>query len=399
MIKSEPNELHPELLSISALNPWFGNDSSSRLAMVGSHLGQFLVVKGTTQRLVQTGIEKEFGKYTFNIRMPADGEVLEIIDRYAPSIGHESIRENPQTLVIYEDIHTKEIGMVSLTGYCSNHQYFGFKYQAQDGLKHLHVGARIPKDTIFMDSPNIDEDGTYKYGVQANIALMTHPATSEDGVLICRDFLPKLGFKTFETRVVEWGSKQFALNLYGDKDHYKPFPDIGDCIRKDGVLMALRDYEPGLLAAVEQGVQDCQEVDYTFDSTIYANGPGGRIVDIRIHHDLANAQYSEVQMDSQPLKYDSARRIFYGKIVSFWRKMHKKRGEALQLTPELHRLVVEALSVVNEQADLDKTKKPKVAKLYRQTPLDDYRVEFVIEYDVVPNIGFKISDLHGTAPF
>lgn len=389
MAKPEPNELYPELMGVNGFNSFIGEDSASRAQMFSSHMAQFLVIKGSNQKVIQTGVEKEFGKYTFNVRMPVDGEILEIIERYPPTMGRDAIKENPQTIVIYENVHTKQIGMLSLTSYCSNHQYFGFQYQSAEGLKHLMPGAFIPKDTIFLDSPNIDKDGNYNYGIQANIAMMSHPATSEDGILISESFLPKLGFKIFETRVIEYGSKQFALNLYGDETRYKPFPDIGDYIASHGVVMALRDYEPGLLAPVEQSIKDCREIDYTFDTTVYANGPGGRVIDVRIHHDLYNSNFAEVNMDEQPQRYDEARRIFYNRIVTFYKKLHKKRGDALQLTPELHRLIVESLSVTTEQIN------QKVSKLYRQAPLDDYRIEIVIEYDITPGIGFKLTGTHG----
>lgn len=385
----EPNDLHVDLTSICSFNPFLRNNSSGRIQMMSSHLGQMLVINGSTERKIQTGAEREYGKYTFNVKMPVDGEIVEIIQRYPMSAGQNNIVENPQTIVIYEDVETKQLGMINLTNYCTNHQYFGFEYKAKEGYAKLAIGAFIAKDTVFLDSPNITNDGGYKYGIELNMALMSHPATSEDGILICEDILPKLKFKTYENRVVEWGNKKFALNLYGDATNYKPFPDIGDEIRADGILMALRSYEPEVLAAVEQSVKDTMDVDLNFDTTVYANGPGGRVIDIKIHHDLAKANYADVHMDKQAQKYDMARRHFYTRIVDMWKKFHKLRGDMLQITPELHRLVVEAISVTGEGGS------QRINKLYRKNPLDDYRVEFTIEYEITPDIGFKKTDLHG----
>lgn len=384
-----PNQLHGALLGNNALNPFHQHTSSNRGAMFTNHLGQMLVLNGATERRLQTGYEREFAKYTFSVSMPCNGLVLDLIERYRKTLGKDSIDENPQTILIYEDVDTKQIGMVSLVAHCSNHQYFGFRYKTADGYRRLRVGEMIAKDTVFLNSPSVTPDGGYKYGIEANIAYMTHPATSEDGVLISRDFLPKLGFNTYETRVVEWGSKKFALNLYGDENNYKPFPDIGDRIRGDGVLMALRSYDPIELAVVEQSVKDTMRVDYTFDTTVYVNGPGGRVVDIRIHHDLSNYNCAEVHMDSQAQRYDAGRRQYYKRIVDMWKKLYKMRGESLQITPEFSRMVVEAQSVVSEGIG------QRVSKIYRQEPLDDYRVEFVVEYDIEPGIGFKITDCVG----
>lgn len=383
------NDLHIDLQSICSLNPWLQHDSSGRVYMTSSHLGQMLVVNGATERMCQTGSEREYGKYTFNVKMPCNGEIIEVIQRYPETIGIDTIHGNPQTIVIYEDTQTKELGMFSLTDHCSNHQYFGYKFKEKEGMQKLARGASIAKDTMFLDSPNVTDDGGYKYGVELQMALMTHPASSEDGILICEDVLPKFGIKTYEIRVVGWGSKKFALNTYGDTTNYKAFPDIGQRIRPDGIVMALRSYDPSLLAPIEQSVKTTMEVDLNFDTTVYANGPGGKVVDIKIHHDLNKMNCADVHMDRQAQKYDTARRHFYKRIVDVWRKFYKIRGDALLIKPELQRLVVEALSVVNEDS------KQRVSKLYRKEPLDDYRVEITIEYDVIPGIGFKNTDIHG----
>lgn len=389
MNKQQRNELNSKWLGVNSLNPFHIQDSSSRLQMLSQHLGQMLVLKGSTPRQQQTGMEREFGKYTYRVEMPCNGVILDIVERYPDTLSEDAIVANPQTIIVYEDTETKEIGIINLVDYCTNHQYFGFRYKGQKALSQLRVGAFIPKDTVFLDSPSVTDEGDYKYGVQANVAFMSHPACSEDGVAVSDAFLPSLGFKTFENRVVEWGKKRFALNLYGDDKHYKPFPDIGTVIRPDGLLMALRDYDPTELAVVEQSVNATKKVDFTFDTTFYANGAGGRVIDIRINHDIADHNCAVSHMDGQPQKYDAARRRFYKRLLDIYFSLRAKRGESLQITPEFHQLIVIAQSVISEGG------KQRITKLYRKAPLDTYRVEFVIEYDTVPSTGFKISDTHG----
>lgn len=386
---NQENEQHPELLSIISLNPFPGHDSSSRQAMVSSHLGQFLVTDASNQRTIQTGTEKEFGKYTFSVKMPVDAEIIDIINRYEPGIGYDSINQNPETLIIYEDVHTKEVGCLSMETFCSKHQYFGFKYKPTPALNKLRIGAYIPKGTVLLDSPNIDEDGNYNYGVQANVCLMTHPATSEDGIMVSRQFLDKMKFRVYETRVVEWGSKDFALNLYGDENNFKAYPDIGEYIADHGMLMALRSYDPDNLSPIGTSKFDARNIDHTFDEAVYVNGPGGKIIDVRVHHDLVNTNIAEVNTNKQTQKYDKQRRAYYQKIINTYNRLFRKRGQALQLTPEFHRLVFETIGVVNENVN------QKITKVFRQEPIDEYRIEFVIEYEVTGDIGFKITDIHG----
>ncbi|EKD89524.1 MAG: hypothetical protein ACD_33C00046G0005 [uncultured bacterium] len=394
MINKVPNQLHRELMGVSGLNPWAGHDSSSRVQMFSSHLSQALVINGSSERRCQTGMEREYGKYTFSIKVPGDAEkqggieIIKIIERYPAKIGVDAIKFNPQTIVIYEDVITKEIGMLTIPKYCSYHQYFGFEYKAKPALSEIRIGAFIPAGTILMDTPSITDNGGYKYGTECNMAFMSHPSVSEDGIMISEDVLKRFSFKTYENRVVEWGNKRFPLNLYGTAENYKPFPDIGDRIRPDGILMCLRSYDKEL-SIVEQSVNALQTPDLIFDKLTYAGGEGGRIIDIRIQHSTRyNQSGLGANMDAQADKYDIARRYFYQEIVNEYQRLKRARGENLRISPEFHRLIVEALAVIDADPQ-------HLMKLYRQTPLDDYRIEFVIEYDVTPTIGFKLTDCHG----
>lgn len=394
MRNNEPNEISRELLGVSGLNPWVGHVASPRIQMWGSHISQTLVVDGSTERYCQTGMEREYGKYTFSIKVPGDParndgiEIIKVLERYPNKIGYGSISLNPQTMVIYQDINSKEIGIINIPNYCSNHPYFGFNYKGTSALNEVRKGAFLAAGTILADSPNITPNGGYKYGIQCNMAFMTHPSVSEDSVMVSRSALKKLTYHTFEVRTVEWGSKSFALNLYGNENNHKPFPDIGEYIRDDGLLMCLRSYDKNL-AAVEQSINDVREPDFIFDKLTYAGGAGGRVIDIKIQRNIQNPNSDYTgPMDAQAEKYDMATRDFYSEIVKTYNILKKDYGDALRLTPEFHRTVVEALSMTDNEQH-------RISKLFRNTPIDDYRVEFVIEYTIVPGIGNKISDTHG----
>lgn len=393
---SEPNQLLRQLLGVCGLNPWKGANSASREQMFASHIGQTLVVKGATPRYCQTGMEREFGKYTWNVKMPHTGRVIKVIDRYRTSYSHDALisdaRENPQQVVIFERTDNKEIGVINLPKYCSQHQYFGFPYINRPARAKLTPDTEIQEGEVFLDSPSITADGDYKYGVQCNVAYMSIPGVAEDGIVISRDVLDRFSFKTYETRVVEWGTKRFPLNMHGDDRKYKPFPDIGEKVGDDGLLMVLRSYDESL-AVVEQSAAALRRPDFTFDKMTYVPA-GGRVVDIRVHHDSNNPHSGAPEgMDIQPLRYDKARRAFYQDILAEYNRLKSRHVQsAPRISPEFQRLVVEAISVVGRNSQ---SPSETIKKLYRQAPLDDWRVEFVLEYDVLPTIGFKLSDTFG----
>lgn len=387
--KYEPNQLFREFLSINGLNPYDGYDSSSRKQMFSSHLGQALVIKGATRRRIQTGMEREYAKYTFGVRMPEDGQVLKVIDRYPTANAFNAIRMNPQSVMIYEEYGTNRIGVLNMPRYCSYHQYFGFELKYDKNLKQqLRRGQAFAKDTVFAQTPNIDDNGDYTYGIQLNMCLMTHPAVSEDGVMICRDVLPRLAYKTYERRTVSFGTKRFPVNAYGSRTEYKPFPDIGDYIHESGLIMALRSYNKEL-APVDQSIDDLLEVDHFFDECTYSVPGKGRVVDIIIHHDENSLNpCTPLGMEAQAKKYDTATKQFFKAILGEYNDLRKSRKDNLELTPQMQSLVREAISVVGDH-------KEAIQKLNRQVPMDDWTITFVIEYENIPDVGNKMTDCHG----
>lgn len=394
------NEHFPETQSVLGLMAFPGATSASRKQMNANNLGQLVVVNGLSERHIQTGMEAaNLPDTTFAIKMPASGVITDVIHRYnSNKEGVDVIKENPQTVLVYRDDITGEYGMVNLVEHCSYHPYIGFKYVKKPAFFRIKVDEHFDKDEVFLDTPALTKENVYRYGVMANVAFMTHPATSEDGILINRAALEKFGFRTYERRVVEFGNDTYPLNLYctkfdenGQPLEYKIHPEIGEYIRDDGVLMATRSYDPKT-ALFEMSRHATTRIDGQFDKAVYVAGAGGRIVDIKVHHDRGtNRKGAPPSMEQQTMKYDDERRQFYSAVHDMNKRVEwqtNKQGVELNLSPELHRLCVEAISVIGS-AEL------QAQKVNKKVPLDDWTIEFVIEYINIPNIGNKFTDDYG----
>lgn len=393
-IANSKYQISADFLGACGLNFGHRHDSASRIQMYSNHLGQRLVIEGAEERNIQTVMERKFGKHTFNIQMPCDGEILAIIPRYRPSMGENAIGYNPEELVIYQEQtpgkSKRPIGCLVVPEFISMHQYFGYRLvPGRDHHKYVR-GALVKKGDVFYESTSVTNEGGYKLGVNAKTIYMTHPAVSEDGIAVRRGFLEQLRFRTYHTYVIEYGSNDFALNLYGDDKVYKPFPDIGEYIHANNVLGGTRSYRPDMLAVVEQSVDDTRQIDYFFDNLTYAAGAGGRVVDFKVQHDIsANGVMIDPVMDRQVLRYDAARREHFEKIMEQYRKLERDFGEYLEITPEFQAKVYEAMTTLMEGRG------PKIQKQHRKQPLDTFRVEITVEYITTPNIGFKLTDCHG----
>lgn len=391
----EPNELKPQLLSTLAINPFKQVNSASRDQMLSNHVGQRLTIEHGEERLCQSGNEAKFGMYTFGIKMPANGYVVKHIERYERTYD-AAIASSPESVVIFEREEDHVIDCLTLPRHSQQHPYFGFAYKTGPAMARLKPRNEIPEGMTFLDSPAINAHKGYEMARNLNVAFMSVPGVAEDGIVISESCAKMFAFRIYETRTIECGSKAFPVALYSHKDAdgkwvMKFFPDIGDEVRPDGALMALRTYDE-MLAPVEQSIEDLVEVDHFFDQVTYVGG-GGRVVDIKVHHTTNNPQPQLPEgMEQQMLKYDRARRVYYQSILDEWLRLKRERGAKLNVTPRFSKLVRDAISVVGSNSTAPNE---NIKMLYRQAPLDEWRLEFTVEYLVIPKKGAKLTDFHG----
>lgn len=380
------SQLRPELLSTGSLDFSAAEDSSARQEMIGSHLSQMLVIDGASLRRCNSGMERQFGTATFNVKFPVNGEIKAIIEKYPYTVGPDAIPMNPHTVILYEGIETAELSMLELPYYHSMHNHFGFRYKLTGAAERLSVGMPIPKGTILADSPNVDAHGNYMYGTELNVCFMSLPAIIEDGVLIAESVIKKLTATGFEKRSGSYGRKRFPLNLYGDSEHYKPFPDIGETIRADGLLFAFREYDE-LLGGVTMAEDCLREVDHAFDRRVFAV-PGAKVIDVTVRRgNQGNNARTPAGMELQAQKYYVRHRQFYDNIAHTVEAI--KRRSHVEVSPKLHRLMVEGLIFKNDVG------KSQGRQMYNLVELDEWRIDVTFEYRMRPNIGSKLSDVHG----
>lgn len=389
-----------ELLSIHALNPFSPNNSSSRSIMFSSHLSQALVVENGEEKIIQSGIEKQLGANTFNKKLENDSRILNVIKRY-DGIDSNSVNSTSELLVIYEDLMTGEIDYLDIPPYFSLHQYFGFRYKWNDKiLNNIYKNQILPADTILADSPSVSENSGYKYGINANIALLSIPEVAEDGMVVSRSMAKKLTYRTFEKRIIEFGSTKFPLNIYGDEKNYKPFPDIGEKINDDSVVMVLRNYNPELSPALTS-VKDVMRFSPVFDECIYAKNPGGIILDIKI----LNAPRFKKELYNgtagTAMKYVNGFQKFNRDIIQVYEELEREhyrkfKNNNIQVSERFNKLVMDAYAIVNPD-------NYNIGYSYKNEQVDMYRCEITIMYEHsitnenggLVTKGLKITDSSG----
>lgn len=378
------NELTPEVLGTSAISPWCGYNSSPRQAMLTKQLGQILVVNGAEPRYLQSGLEREIGKYTFNKTFDNNSFIIKVIPKFPETLGINGGLKSPVKTVIFENAEHPdlEVDVMYLEDYFCMHHYFGFEYKYnKENLAKVKPNNRVPKGTIVADSPSVKPNGDYAYGINANVLLCSHPGGIEDGVIMSESFAKKLTTKVYETRVISFGSEVMPLNLYGDDEFYKIFPDVGEIVRPDGILFALRGFDAPLVPC-DMSIKAMQKVAH-FDKAQFVT-PGSKVVDVTVTKGAPDSRNIEHGYTAQVEKYHDRHIAYYTEIRNTYHNL-KKQNPNLKISREFHRLLVEA------EAHLD----PKVKLTQKRNKLQPWTVTITVCHETTAQNGFKVTDTHG----
>lgn len=388
-------EVGVDLFGLNALEPFVINDSAPRRAMAAAMFGQAPVIEGNEPARIFTGVELEYSQETFNIAFPCDATVLRIIRKYPVGIGRDAIHYNPITAILYEDYYDpyKTVGVIEVPEYLSFHQEFGYPLVRNPEVwERLAPGENFAKGEVIAHSPAVRRNGQYGIGLEAETALMSLPATIEDGFIISESLARRLTPTTYTRVMASWGRRSFPLNLYGDENTYKPFPDIGECIGEHGIIVATRETDEDL-AVAEMTPRALRTVDHAFDRPLYGK-PGSRVVDIKVYHDeRLNPPCTPHGMDEQVRKYYDATATYYRTLLEEWERMRARKargGGELRVTPELNSLLVDAMIFLPVSDD-----KRKLTRMWRTERLDEWTVEITYETKLEVGVGYKLTDKHG----
>lgn len=380
----QPNELNERLVGIPALNPFFRSVSGPRAAMFNKHISQRPTLLYPTAQRLATGVGFELGKYTYKLEIPANSYIVDVIPKYSNTI-HGGKVKNPLNIVVFEHAETQTIDILELPTYHTKHQYFGFDYKYNDrALAEIRPDNRILHDLIIADSPAKTASGEYNFGVHANITLTSDPVAIEDGIKISESFCKKLSFNCFESRTINFTSNAIGLNLYGDENSYKLFPEIGDRVRPDGAVFAIREMDDMLYPSLIS--KNSLRRPTPYDTVIYGK-PNAEVIDIEIIKGAMQQPVFFTGMDEQLEQHYFTQIKFYERVYNAYTKVKKLYGDALRISPAFSRLVREAIAV----------KKVNQTPLsYRgRTRMQGWMVKVTYKYTLTPLEGFKITDTGG----
>jgi len=225
---------------------------ASRLNMFTQNIKQIICIKNSEFPRIFTGYENKIGELN-NAYKKLEGtwEVKDKIYKF----GNDGI----YTLILYNrledkyDIIEKPI-VEDLT------EKFGFVYNT-DVMDSLKVGDSVT-DCVIYKSTSYDDDMNYCAGVNALVMYVTDPSTIEDAINIRKGWADSIITTEVDSAIVTVNKNDIFVNLYGNENSHKAFPNIGEQV-KNSTICALRrvNYNHALYDMQSQNMQKLYTTD------------------------------------------------------------------------------------------------------------------------------------------
>ena len=220
-----------QMLGRSGLQICENLNSSSRKIMHSNQKKQAKCPKNSEVPLVGTGMENRYGqKSSAFIDADDDLRILAKISRFSMFPDHEYY------LIVVNS--KNELTMITRKACQHNTETFGFLWN-NEYLDSLNEDDIIPKGMVYKKSTSFDQFNNYKAGVNLLATYASLPDTTEDPVVISKSCQAKLSSPEIKKIVVKLNDNDVLLNLYGNEDEYKAFPDLGE-ETKNGILCSIR---------------------------------------------------------------------------------------------------------------------------------------------------------------
>lgn len=372
--------VRPELVgSPATLSPFLQFISSQRGLMLSSNAPQMMVVDGCQTARIQSGYETKIGKYEFDkSTRDQDVQIVAVIPKFRVNAGLQKIKNNPSLTVIYIGADDGKVGYFEVDSYTELYSGFGY-INKQMNFDQLQEGRLVSQTTKFVTSPN-HEDGLYKMGVNANVAYLPLWATTEDAFVISRSLQKQLSHTVIDSVTIDVKIDDIPLNLYGGENEYKTFPEIGEQIREDGILIGFRKQNKSsfLTDMTDEKLRHAEE----FHDDLYRAEAGATVIDVEIFTN--HKKYPELSSDTayaQLMQYQDQYHAYWSAIVDVYEQMKR---EGREITPAFNTLVTSCKGWSYWRGG------KSMFLMNKKEPVDFIRVKITYAYQREVDRGYKL---------
>ena len=279
-----------QMLGKGLIQPFDDSNSGSRKLMFSVHVEQALPLVHAEVPFIMTGYEQGYDDRSSSIvTADANYEVVGKISKFM---------NDPNRLyyLILRNIKTNELDVYERKEYFHTSETHGITYN-NSYVDNLDLGYTIPKGDIIRCSTSYDENMNHMASVNLLSTYVATDITMEDSIWISESAQKKLTSRFYKHVTVNINDNDILLNLMGDADHYKSFPNIGEKVQ-NGILCAVRR-EKTEDSLFSQSVKMLQTILMSDDK--FTPGDKCTVIDIDIacnNPEILRSKYSNSQVSA-----------------------------------------------------------------------------------------------------
>lgn len=357
-----------ELAGKGLLMPNNPANSGSRKIMFSTQIEHVLPLLNPEIALLQTGYEDKFGEWSSAYhKANTDYEVIYKISKFSFDPDHHYY-------LIVKDLNTGEYDVIERISYNHITESYGYLYNNRY-LDSMNIGDKISRGQTYKKSRSFDDVYDNRQdGVNLVTGYMSCEYTKEDGILISRTAAKKLGSPLIKKVLRDINDNDIPLNIYGDNNIYKSFPDINEEV-KDGKLCALRreKKEESLFT---------QSID-RLGTTLMSDEVTpihGKVIDINVYCNNPEALEESY--------YNSQIKFYYDEHIKFIRDFCTKVGHLMNNGCKCSYDIQKMYYTFCKELDGGQFLKDN-------TPFSNIVIEFIILEESYVEVGDKISNRYG----
>lgn len=351
-----------------------GYISGNRSIMTTGHLKQAMTPICPEVPKVFTEYENMVGKYSTGIKKASrEWRVVDKIYKFEENNHLYTLIVKDEQTGYYDVIEKKLVENLT--------EKFGFRYNTEE-LDKIQVGDLIPKDSVLFKSTSYDEYNNYRFGVNATFCYTSDVKTTEDAILVSETFADKFRCVEVESITVSVNDNDVLINLYGDENNYKCFPDIGETI-KDKIICATRRINNDQIF-YDFKETNLRKINFSEDVLCTEQGSGGKIIDIKVYSNKTLEEMEINEYHAQVTKYyKNELRYFKELVESTQDVVHENKDHSRNY----NYVYKKSKDVLDENV--------KWCEQQGKKPFSNMIIEFIVEREVPLKEGSKITGLFG----
>ena len=368
--KSSERLKYPEQVGgLGLLQPFNITNSGSRKILASTQRQQIFSLMKPEPPIIGTGFDDKFGDRSSSVtKTDSDYRILAKISKFSFAPIHHY-------WVIMENLREKKLDMVERISYHYITESYGYLYN-NDVLDSIAVGSVVNENTILQKSLAFDEYNNRCDGINLNVAYMALDQNMEDSEIFSDAAARKMVSPLIKPVNIMVNENDIPLNIYGNNEIYKSFPDIGEKIRDDGKLICLRK-EKKEESFYMQSVDRLREPIMTDEKRVLT----GTVVDVDIYCNNPEYLKDNIYYSQFKMYYDELRR-YSSEIVAL---ITPYVANGYELSYELQKLFANAKRVLNQDQYIEKNR-----------PFSNMIVNITVLEELELNVGDKVTNMYGS---